>query len=109
MSYKVLFTPEFEKEIKRLASKYPFLRKDFTSFLSRLEQNPIQGTPLGSNCYKVRLAISSKGKGKSGGGRIITCVLVKKEEVILISIYDKSEKETITNEEIIVRLRKYLP
>lgn len=108
MSYKVLTTPEFEKEIKRLNAKYPSVKNDFAGFLSNIENNPVQGVALGNNCYKIRFAISSKGKGKSGGARIITCVMIATEEVILISIYDKSEKETISNTEIKERLQKYL-
>lgn len=108
MSYKIVYTPEFEKEIKRLSAKYPSLRSDFEKFLASLSEEPEQGTPLGNNCYKVRLAIKSKGKGKSGGARVITCVQIVMETVILISIYDKSEKATIADKEIKERLKKYL-
>lgn len=108
MSYKVLLTPEFEREIKRLAAKYPSLKIDFTAFLNDIAHQPLQGVSLGNNCYKVRLAISSKGRGKSGGARVITFVLLNDETVVLISIYDKSEKENITNQEIKERLRRYL-
>lgn len=108
MSYKILLTIEFEKEIKRLSAKYPSLQKDFHRFLNELEINPLQGTPLGKGCFKVRMRITSKRTGKSGGARVITFVQVIKETVILISIYDKSEKETISNIEIQERLRKYL-
>lgn len=108
MNYKILFTTEFEKEIKRLKAKYPSLQDDFRLFLNELEINPVQGTPLGKGCYKVRMKISSKRTGKSGGARVITFVQVIKETVILISIYDKSEKESISNNEIHERLRNYL-
>lgn len=108
MSYKVLFTPEFEKELKRLASKYPSIRYDFSIFLQELSIHPMQGTSLGNHCYKIRFAIRSKGKGKSGGARVISFVQVVNETVVLITIYDKSEKETISNDEIKERLRRYL-
>jgi hypothetical protein len=55
------------------------------------------GTPIGKNCFKIRLAIKSKGQGKSGGARVITCVLAVKETVVLLSIYDKAEKEDISD------------
>jgi hypothetical protein len=55
---------------------------------------------LGKDCYKIRLSIKSKGKGKSGGARIITCVKVIDGNVYLITIYDKSEKESISNKEL---------
>lgn len=65
-----------------------------------MEENPLQGTSLGRNCYKIRLAISSKGKGKSGGSRVITNIVIADETVYLLSIYDKSEKENLTNKEL---------
>jgi hypothetical protein len=58
------------------------------------------GTPLGSNCYKIRLAIKSKGKGKSGGARVITYVITEKEEVILLAIYDKQVKSDLKANEL---------
>jgi hypothetical protein len=73
-----------------------------------LSDNPVQGAPLGNYCYKIRLAIRSKGKGKSGGTRVISFVQVIKEEVLLLSVHDKSDRETITNEELKQRLKKYL-
>lgn len=97
-----------KKNIKRLASKYPSLKSDFQNFLAELTENPTMGVSLGNNCYKVRLAISSKGKGKSGGARIITFVKISIETVVLISMYDKSQKSTITDKEIKERLSKYL-
>jgi mRNA-degrading endonuclease RelE of RelBE toxin-antitoxin system len=73
MNYKVKFIPKFQKELKRLAKKFPSLKTDFSLLLRSLQENPSQGTSLGNECYKIRMAISSKGKGKSGGARIITC------------------------------------
>ena len=64
-------------------------------------ETPQQGTALGNNCYKVRLAITSKGKGKSGGARVITYVLVLDETVYLLSIYDKSEQDSISESELL--------
>ena len=62
--------------------------------------NPFIGTSLGKNFYKIRLSIRSKGKGKSGGARVITCVKILATTVYLASIYDKSEKENITDKEL---------
>jgi mRNA-degrading endonuclease RelE of RelBE toxin-antitoxin system len=83
-----------------LSKKYPSLKFDFNSFLDDLEENPIQGTAHGKNCYKVRLKISSKNKGKSGGARVITNFHINKETIYLLSIYDKGEQETISNNEL---------
>ncbi len=46
------------------------------------------------------MAISSKGKGKSGGSRVITCVKVVNEDIYLLAIYDKSDKENISDKEL---------
>lgn len=100
MSYKVSSIPLFDKQAKRLAKKYPSLKKDLDELIDVLADNPKEGDALGDNFYKVRLAISSKGKGKSGGARVITYLKVIHTTVYLASIFDKSEKETITNKEL---------
>ena len=69
MSYSIFSIPPFDKQLKRLAKKYLSLKEDFSALVESLEKRPIQGTPLGKNCYKIRLAITSKGKGKSGGSK----------------------------------------
>lgn len=97
MSFSVVYTFEFGKEIKKLAKKYPSIKKYFSSLLTLLQQNPIQGVSLGNNIYKIRLLISSKNTGKSGGARVITYIRIINKEVILISIYDKSERANITD------------
>ena len=65
------------------------------------------GTPLSRNCFKIRLAIKSKGKGKSGGARIITCVFIEENRIFLVSIYDKSEMENISDN-ILTRLLRQI-
>jgi mRNA-degrading endonuclease RelE of RelBE toxin-antitoxin system len=100
MSYKVLSIPPFDKQLKRLAKKYPSVKKDFAAFLLSLEQKPKQGASLGHNCYKIRFTIESKGKGKSGGARVITYVKVIHSIVYLLSIYDKSDQATVTDKEL---------
>lgn len=62
--------------------------------------NPATGVFIGNNCYKIRLAIGSKGKGKSGGARIITYLYLESELVYLLTIYDKSEKESLKPNEL---------
>lgn len=108
MSYNVLTIPPFDKQLKRLVKKYPSLKNEFAELLESLEQEPEQGTNLGNNCYKIRIAIASKGKGKSGGARVITNFVIAEETVFLISIYDKSEKENLTDKEL-DELLKFVP
>ncbi len=85
---------------KKLPKNYASLKEDLLVSINSLKDKTIQGTHLGRDCYKIRLGISSKGKGKSGGARIIAYIAFHKEKVFLLSIYDKSEKETLTIEEI---------
>ena len=90
MSYKIIPVLNFQKEAKRLIKKYHSLKEDLTLLNNSLCENPEQGKPLGNNCYKIRVAIKSKNKGKSGGARVISCVYSIQKEVFLLSIYDKS-------------------
>ena len=68
--------------------------------MDELCTNPTKGTPIGRSCYKIRLAVKSKGKGKSGGARVITYYCIHGETVYLLSIYDKAEQESICEDEI---------
>lgn len=100
MSYKVATIHTFDRQIKRLIRKYPSLKEDISKLASELKENPNKGTPLGKDCYKIRIAVKSKGKGKSGGARVITLVLIADTTVFLLFIYDKSEQGSITKKEI---------
>lgn len=100
MSYSLSSIPLFDKQAKRLAKKYPSLKRDLAVLIEKLTDEPEQGTALGNSFYKIRLAIASIGKGKSGGARVVTYVKVAHETVYLTSIFDKSEKSTITDEEL---------
>ena len=99
MSFEVIPLRPFEKQLKRLAGKYPSLKKEFTALVNKLEKDPAIGTALGGGSFKIRLAIASKGKGKSGGARVITHVKIVSSRVYLLSIYDKSEKDTLSDKE----------
>jgi hypothetical protein len=81
------------------------LKEDIAILIKRLLEDPTLGTPLGDDCYKIRLSITSKGQGKSGVARIITHVVVAKEYIYLLSIYDKAEAENISEKEILKRLK----
>ena len=65
-----------------------------------LTKEPETGTPLGNDTYKIRLAIKSKRKGKSGGTRVITYVVTDNKEVYLLTIYDKSEFDSVDDKTI---------
>ena len=104
MNYKIVTYPKFQKEFKRLAKKYPSLKSDFKKFCDDLLQNPDSGgVILGDGKRKFRMAIASKGKGKSHGARIITLDLLLSEtetEIGLHYIYDKGELESISDKQI---------
>jgi len=108
MNYNVKSIAIFEKQAKRLIKKYASLKKELRELVSELKIDPLMGTPLGNNCYKIRLAIASKSKGKSGGARVITNVAVIEKNVYLLSIYDKSEKADLSNKEL-TELLKHIP
>lgn len=100
MTVTIDYLPEFEHRAKVLAKKYKSFVSDFNIFLDELERNPFGGESLGHNTYKFRMAIASKGKGKSGGARVITYNVHQKEEdvvITLMSIYDKSEISNVSD------------
>jgi len=107
MSYKIVLTDDFKKEFKKVFKKYNSIKIEIEELGKSLERNPIQGTSIGKNCYKIRLAIRSKNVGKSGGARVITHVKIIKQTVYLLSIYDKSEQPSIGDKEIAERIKAF--
>lgn len=109
MSYNVKTISIFEKQARRLSRKYPSLKNDLLQLVKSLKENPGQARPtsasgrrtaLGNQCYKIRLAIKSKTKGKSGGARVVTHIVVYNKIVYLLSVYDKSEKADLSPGEL---------
>jgi mRNA-degrading endonuclease RelE of RelBE toxin-antitoxin system len=105
MEIEVRYTPDFERQLKRLAGKYKSIYADLERLIVEIEETPDAGKPLGKGLFKVRMAISDKAKGKSGGARVITYVLLKNSIVYLAAIYDKSEQSTIDTERLIKILK----
>jgi len=108
MSFNVELAPNFKKEAKRLIKKYPSLKKELEILFIELEGNPTLGTSLGNGVYKIRIAIASKNKGKSGGCRILSFVKVIETTVLLFSIYNKGERDNITDSEIKELIKDYI-
>ena len=110
MTVSVRITNSFKTALKPLLKKYPSIKNDLLGLEKELLNNPKVGTPLGHSAYKIRMKISSKGKGKSGGARVIslleTTILgeIEKvgEEIIvnLITIYDKADTASISDKEL---------
>ena len=98
MNYNIEIDNEFSKEFKKLLKKYPSLKSDFQSILDNIENELILATDLGNGFKKIRINIKSKGKGASGGGRIIsyeTIVSVDETKVLFATIYNKGDYNNI--------------
>ena len=101
-SSKIVLADSFKRDVKPLRKKFPSLSQELRELGNQLLENPRLGTALGKNCYKIRLAVRSKGGGKSGGLRVITYVVAQLRPqpnvattVYLAAIYDKSAHATI--------------
>lgn len=98
MNYRVIPTPTFAKSLKALAKRYRSMKEDVDAFTKSLEANPLQGTELTPGVRKIRMGITSKGGGKSGGARVITYNVLAKEQdgkVYLLEVYDKSDASSV--------------
>lgn len=107
MSYEITATPTFRKSLKALAKRYRYIKDDFAAFVTSLQDDPFQGDELTPGLRKIRMAISSKQKGKSGGARVITYTIVVSADegiVYLVDIYDKSDYSTVD----VAKLRKII-
>ncbi|MDR1779791.1 MAG: type II toxin-antitoxin system RelE/ParE family toxin [Tannerella sp.] len=103
MNYEIVPTEKFYAIVKRLAKKYHSLADDLENLKQEILKNPLIGDDLGDNTRKVRMAIASKNKGKSGGARVITCsvlVSIDDTDIYLLTLYDKGKKDNITPNEI---------
>jgi len=105
MAFEIVLTPDFKKDLKQIAKKHKQILKDIGSLIDKLAKNPKMGTDLGQNVYKIRQAISGTNKGKSGGARVITYVVVADKTVFLAEIYLKSEFDTADVNLLIGRLK----
>ena len=109
MNCKIETTPDFARELKQLAKRYPSMKDDYRDFLDALRKSPLQGEPLGKHLRKVHFPIASKAKGKSGGARVIThTVLIQTDgvDVTLVTIYDKSDQANITDKDLKKLMKK---
>ena len=109
MNCKIEATPDFARELKRLAKHYSSMKDDYRDFLDSLRKSPLQGEPLGKHLRKVRFPITSKAKGKRGGARVIThTVLIETDsaDITLVTIYDKSDQANITDKELKKLMKK---
>lgn len=113
MNFEIIPTPDFEKAVKALAKRHRSLKQDITDFIISLQENPSQGDELCPGIRKIRLAIKSKGRGKSGGARVITYTVIFTEDsdqVYLLDIYDNADYSTVdtaTLQRIVTEIENY--
>jgi len=108
MSFNVKTLSVFDRQAKHLVKKFPSLKAELRTLIRELKEDPTKGTRIGHNCQKIRLSIVSKGKGKSGGARVIVHIVYKVGTAYLLTIYDKSELVNLTDNEIL-ELIKLIP
>lgn len=99
----------FKKELKRFSKHYSSFINDYQKLLNAITENPNLGSDLGNGIRKIRMQVTSKGKGKRGGMRVISVnvyVSVSETSVTLLFIYDKSERSTIKKQEILTLMKE---
>ena len=105
MNYNIVVLPEFTSQLKKLAKKYKKIKTDLQKLTKELEENPEAGIALHHACYKIRVANSSIPTGKSGGFRVIYYFLDTQQNIYLMSIYSKSQKDNISENELMEILK----
>ena len=108
MSFEVKTTSDFDRSAKSLVKRYRSFKSDLKDLIVSLEENPEQGTELSPGIRKLRMAITSKGRGKAGGARVITFTIVVSENtgrVYLMDLYDKADYSTVDVRTIQKRLK----
>lgn len=111
MTNNIFVSDAFKREAKRLVKKYATLQESINNLIVTTADNPFAGDAYGDGIFKIRLADKSKGRGKSGGFRVMYYHINKTEneiDILMMSIYDKSEKATIKKSEAIKKLKEIL-
>jgi mRNA-degrading endonuclease RelE of RelBE toxin-antitoxin system len=106
MNYKVKILETAKKDIKKLYKRYKKIKYDILNLVEKLEKNPKDGVHLGKNFYKIRIKNNDNKKGKSGGYRVIYCLIDENNEVWILKVYSKSDIDNIPNEYIFSLLTK---
>ncbi len=105
MNYNLVALPIFSIKLKKLAKKYKKIKIDLLELEKELILNPKSGIPLQHNCYKIRVSNSSIPAGKSGGFRVIYYFIDKNNNIFLMSIYSKTQKENLSDNELLELLK----
>ena len=109
MNIEVEYTLEFKRNIRQLIKKYPSIRCDIEPIIQGLQQGELLGDRIqhsGYVIYKLRVKNSDNRKGKSAGYRIIY-YLKTVVNIVLVTIYSKSEQSDITANELKTIIKQF--
>lgn len=104
MPFEIIEHPKFSKLIKKIFKKHKSIYDDLATAKDILSKEPdimadyIPG--FKGKVAKFRMRISGSGIGKSGGCRIIFHKDQPSKTIRLLFIYEKSEREDISQQEI---------
>ncbi|WP_188858783.1 type II toxin-antitoxin system RelE/ParE family toxin [Oceanobacillus indicireducens] len=110
--YRVMEVEGFEKDLIKIARKYPSSIDLVASLFERFEEGNIEGNDIrglklkGDKVFKTRLENPDANKGKSGGFRVIWYLVTSDNEIYPLTIYSKNEQDDIPNREIISLISK---
>ena len=99
---EIRFTEPFKKRLKKLAKRYRNIQEDIDPIFTQLQTGFFIGeqiTDIKATIFKVRAKNSDIPTGKSGGYRLIYQV-ISPTLILLLVIYAKSDKVTISSTEI---------
>ena len=105
MSFEIKPVDGFKRDFKKLAKKYKNIDKDIREVILELRENPEAGVYLKNDCYKIRVSNSSNSTGKSGGFRVIYYFIDEQNNLYLMNIYSKTQKENISENELLELLK----
>lgn len=98
----IQFTLEFKRNLRTLAKKYRHIRDDIAPIIITLQAGELLGDRIpgvGYVIFKVRVPNQDRAKGKSGGYRIIYYMKTA-VDIILVTIYSKTEQADISTAQI---------
>ena len=101
------YADSFLKEAKQLSKKFKLLKSDLKQAVEEIETKNDFGVYLGFNLFKKRVKDSSIPTGKSGEFRVIIYQQIE-NKIVLISIYSKTEKENLSDEELSEIIKVYM-
>ncbi len=109
MKSNFYYTDDFKKQFKALKKKYKSIGSDFKKLYLKIQDNKELGTDLGNGLRKIRMSITAKNKGKSGGARVITKEIIvnTEEEALFVTIYDKSDISDISVKDLKTIVKNY--